>query len=92
MTETQPSTMAAAHPPTGQLPRVREPAPTTSQIRLPASRQPAVPPLPGGGLVDDPSWYRTAVFYEVMLRSFSDSTGTGSGDLRGLIDRLDYLL
>ncbi len=91
MTETHASSVAAAHPPTGQLPRVREPAPTTSQIRLPIGRQPAVPPVPVGGLDDDPDWYRTAVFYEVMLRSFSDSTGTGSGDLRGLIDRLDYL-
>ena len=26
-----------------------------------------------------------------MLRTFSDSSGQGSGDLRGLIDRLDYL-
>ncbi|HWS59088.1 MAG TPA: maltose alpha-D-glucosyltransferase [Actinotalea sp.] len=43
------------------------------------------------GLSDDPDWYRTAVFYEVMLRCFADSTGAGSGDLRGLIDRLDYL-
>ena len=43
------------------------------------------------GLREDPQWHRTAVFYEVMLRSFADSTGAGSGDLRGLIDRLDYL-
>ena len=81
----------AAQPPTAQLPRVREPAPTTSQIRLPVSRQPAVPTVHEEGLADDPDWYRTAVFYEVMLRSFSDSTGSGTGDLRGLINRLDYL-
>lgn len=43
------------------------------------------------GLRDDPEWHRTAVFYEVMLRCFSDSSGQGSGDLRGLIDRLEYL-
>ena len=43
------------------------------------------------GLADDPQWHRTAVFYEVMLRSFADSSGQGSGDLRGLIDRLEYL-
>ena len=43
------------------------------------------------GLSDDPLWYKTAVFYEVMLRCFADSTGDGSGDLRGLIARLDYL-
>ncbi|MEN1975314.1 maltose alpha-D-glucosyltransferase [Cellulomonas olei] len=50
-----------------------------------------MPPTEGGGLRPDPEWYRTAVFYEVMIRSFSDSDGTGSGDLRGLIQRLDYL-
>ncbi|WP_034649720.1 maltose alpha-D-glucosyltransferase [Cellulomonas sp. HZM] len=76
---------------TSALPVVREPAPTTSQIRLPVGRQPKVPDLHEGGLSDDPQWYRTAVFYEVMLRCFSDSSGAGSGDLRGLIDRLDYL-
>ncbi|QZN87410.1 maltose alpha-D-glucosyltransferase [Cellulomonas sp. C5510] len=58
---------------------------------LPPRRQPAVPPAEGGGLSPDPEWYRTAVFYEVMIRSFSDSDGTGSGDLRGLAQRLDYL-
>lgn len=31
------------------------------------------------------------VFYEVFVRSFQDSDGDGIGDLRGLIDRLDYL-
>lgn len=43
------------------------------------------------GLDDDPEWYRTAVFYEVLVRAFTDSDGTGSGDIRGVIDRLDYL-
>ncbi len=43
------------------------------------------------GLSEDPQWYRTAVFYEVLLRAFADSDGSGTGDLRGLIDRLDYL-
>ncbi|MFV1999093.1 MAG: maltose alpha-D-glucosyltransferase [Acidimicrobiia bacterium] len=36
-------------------------------------------------------WYRTAVFYEVAVHSFSDSNGDGIGDLRGLTERLDYL-
>jgi maltose alpha-D-glucosyltransferase/alpha-amylase len=60
---------------------------------LPPRAQPtaALPHQSSPGLSDDPDWYRTAVFYEVMLRSFADSTGAGSGDLRGLIDRLDYL-
>lgn len=42
-------------------------------------------------LSDDPNWFRTAVFYEVLLRAFHDTTGSGTGDFRGLIDRLDYL-
>ncbi|MCC7387745.1 MAG: hypothetical protein IT431_03155 [Phycisphaerales bacterium] len=41
-------------------------------------------------------WWRDAVFYEVFVRSFADSTdgplaNDGVGDLRGLIERLDYL-
>jgi maltose alpha-D-glucosyltransferase / alpha-amylase len=39
----------------------------------------------------DPQWYKRAVFYEVSVRSFADSTGNGIGDLRGLTSRLDYL-
>jgi len=72
-----------------------EAAPTTQQIALtalPPRRQPTVPAGSAQpGLSDDPQWYRTAVFYEVMLRAFSDSQGNGSGDLPGLIERLDYL-
>jgi maltose alpha-D-glucosyltransferase/alpha-amylase len=36
-------------------------------------------------------WYKDAIFYEVYVRGFLDSNGDGYGDLRGLIDRLDYL-
>ncbi len=43
------------------------------------------------GLTEDPDWYKKAVFYQVLLRAFHDSRGSGTGDLRGLIDRLDYL-
>ena len=43
-----------------------------------------------------PPWWRDAVFYEIFVRSFADSTagplaGDGIGDVQGLIDRLDYL-
>ena len=31
------------------------------------------------------------VFYEIFVGSFSDSDGDGVGDLRGIINRLDYL-
>ncbi|WJZ03319.1 maltose alpha-D-glucosyltransferase [Corynebacterium freiburgense] len=39
----------------------------------------------------NPYWYRQAVMYEVLVRAFQDSNGSGSGDLRGLTERLDYL-
>jgi oligo-1,6-glucosidase len=36
-------------------------------------------------------WWRSAVVYQIYPRSFADSNGDGIGDLRGIIDRLDYL-
>jgi maltose alpha-D-glucosyltransferase/alpha-amylase len=41
--------------------------------------------------VEDTHWYKDAIFYQVYVRGFQDSTGDGIGDLRGLIQRLDYL-
>ena len=43
------------------------------------------------GLEHDPQWYRRSVFYEVMVRSFYDIDGDGTGDIPGLISKLDYL-
>ena len=42
-------------------------------------------------LAGDERWYQRAVFYEVLVRGFYDSTADGNGDLRGLADKLDYL-
>ncbi|HEX6517448.1 MAG TPA: maltose alpha-D-glucosyltransferase [Nocardioidaceae bacterium] len=38
-----------------------------------------------------PDWFKTAVFYEVLVRSFKDSDGDGVGDFKGLTEKLDYL-
>lgn len=45
------------------------------------------------GAIDrsDTEWFRTAVFYEVLVRSFRDSNGDGIGDFPGLTEKLDYL-
>jgi maltose alpha-D-glucosyltransferase/alpha-amylase len=48
-------------------------------------------PIQLPGLTLDSRWYRRAVFYEVMVRSFVDSNADGAGDLSGLISKLDYL-
>ncbi len=52
----------------------------------------------GEAIVDDVSFFGQApsgsldrVFYEIFVGSFSDSDGDGTGDLRGIINRLDYL-
>jgi maltose alpha-D-glucosyltransferase / alpha-amylase len=39
----------------------------------------------------DPRWYQRAVFYEVLVRGFNDSNDDGTGDLKGLTQKLDYL-
>ena len=36
-------------------------------------------------------WWQSAVFYQIYPKSFLDTTGTGVGDLRGIISKLDYL-
>jgi maltose alpha-D-glucosyltransferase/alpha-amylase len=46
---------------------------------------------PGHWFEAEPLWYKTAVFYEIHTRAFFDANGDGSGDFRGLIEKLDYL-
>ncbi|HEX2294575.1 MAG TPA: maltose alpha-D-glucosyltransferase [Actinomycetota bacterium] len=54
-------------------------------------------PLLGGAggapsrVLANPQWYKTAVFYELYVRSFYDSNADGFGDFRGLLQKLDYL-
>ncbi len=41
--------------------------------------------------MDHTLWYKDAVFYEVYVRAFHDSDNDGHGDLRGMIEKLDYV-
>src|SRR5258708_26848402 len=46
---------------------------------------------PGKWVERDLDWFKKAVFYEIHLRGFNDGNDDGSGDFRGLADKLDYL-
>ncbi|WP_285127519.1 alpha,alpha-phosphotrehalase [Leclercia adecarboxylata] len=38
-----------------------------------------------------PHWWQNGVIYQIYPKSFQDTTGRGTGDLRGVTSRLDYL-
>ena len=42
-------------------------------------------------MVNDPLWYKDAVFYEIAVRAYKDGNGDGHGDLHGLTEKLEYL-
>jgi alpha-glucosidase len=47
----------------------------------------------GGVMATGPHpWWQDAVFYEIYVRSFQDSDGDGVGDLRGILQRIPYLV
>ena len=39
----------------------------------------------------EPLWYKDAIIYELHVRAFYDSNGDGTGDFRGLTQKLNYL-
>jgi maltose alpha-D-glucosyltransferase/alpha-amylase len=43
------------------------------------------------GLGLEPFWYKSGVIYEVHVRAFYDANGDGTGDFRGLTEKLDYI-
>ena len=68
----------------------------TAMIRTRAAEEPAADALPGrmqtGQWFEaDRLWFKRAVFYEIHIRGFADGNDDGTGDLRGLTEKLDYL-
>ncbi|WED22481.1 alpha,alpha-phosphotrehalase [Vibrio sp. JC009] len=40
---------------------------------------------------NDQLWWKTATIYQIYPKSFCDSTDKGTGDIQGIISKLDYL-
>lgn len=64
------------------------PPDTTDAPDAPAPAEELAVPVPAGVV---PAEDNNRVFYEIFVGSFSDSDGDGIGDLRGIINRMDYL-
>jgi len=43
------------------------------------------------GWVCQRQWWKEGVFYQIYPASFKDSTGSGTGDLAGILSKLDYI-
>jgi alpha-glucosidase len=56
-----------------------------------ADRPTEMQSLPINPSIVDPLWWRSAVIYQVYIRSFADGNGDGTGDLAGVRSRLGYL-
>ena len=73
-----------------------DPAPAPTPEPAP-TEVPAETGISGEYVVSDPLLLaadardNNRVFYEIFVGSFSDSNGDGIGDLRGIINRMDYL-
>ena len=39
----------------------------------------------------DRTWWKEGVVYQIYPRSFKDTNGDGVGDLKGIIEKLDYI-
>ena len=37
------------------------------------------------------NWWKESIVYQIYPKSFNDSNGDGSGGIRGVIEKLDYL-
>lgn len=46
---------------------------------------------PASSAPPSPRWWASAVVYQIYPRSYADSNGDGIGDLRGIIDKVDYI-
>ena len=66
--------------------------PTRPKIQLTAQSQPELAlRIPSQDDIPQP-WWKEAVVYQIYVPSFKDTDKDGYGDLRGVIEKLDYLV
>lgn len=61
------------------------PVPQPTPLSVPT---PTATPMPE---TESTQWWRDAIFYEIFVRSFSDSNADGIGDFNGVTQKLDYI-
>lgn len=44
-----------------------------------------------GAAAEEAGWHMDAIFYQIYVRGFQDSSRDGNGDLQGVIEQLDYI-
>lgn len=64
---------------------------TTGRYNLSDAGEAVISDVKWDSKVEVPATDNNRVFYEIFVGSFSDSDGDGIGDLRGIINRMDYL-
>ena len=75
--------------PATTAPTVPAPKDTTGKYDLDTTRNEAI--LNDFGTITSANDGNARVYYQIFVGSFSDSNGDGLGDLRGIINRFDYL-
>lgn len=67
--------------------------PTEAEALQQPTPEPTMVPTPAATLIpySPPDWFDDDILYEIYVRSFADSDGDGTGDFKGIIERLDYI-